>query len=91
MSICSGSIGSSFTLLDELGSSDWADDPCTKARSLARSAAGIVGGVFADAVLSDVTEFSRTAADTGDAAADTGAGAAILLVEAGRRYALIRA
>ncbi len=80
-------MGSSLTLLDELGSSNWADDPCANARSLALSAAGIVGGVLADGVLSDVTEFSRTAADTGAAAADTGAGAAIL-AGAGRRYAL---
>ena len=89
MSICSGSTGSSLTVLEEVGSSGCTDDDC-EARSLARSAAGIVGGNFAGTAFSDAAAVSRTVVDTGAAAAGTGAGAATP-VDAERRYALIRA
>lgn len=89
MSICSGSTGSSLTTLEEVGSSTCADDTWAKARSLARSAAGIVGGNFTGPAFSDAAAVSRIAVDTGTAAAGTGAGAATL-VDVERRYALMR-
>jgi hypothetical protein len=90
MSICSGSTGSSLTLLEDVGSSACTDDACADARSLARSAAGIVGGNFTGTAFSAAAAVSRSTVDTGAVATGTGAGAATL-VDAVRRYALMRA